>query len=72
MLMSVIWVFHLFALIDSFVWFIMGSLCKSIQLMLEFLKAPFLVLQFFHYIYISDLPDGIIYKIAIYADDTTY
>ena len=35
--------------------------------MLEFLKAPFLV----HYLYINDLPDDIIYKIAIYADDAT-
>ena len=33
-------------LIDSFGWFWMGSLHKNIQLMLEFLKAPFLVLHF--------------------------
>ena len=39
----------------------MGSLHKNIQLMLEFLKVPFLLLQF------SD----VICNIAIYADDTT-
>ena len=33
--------------------------------MLEFLKAPFLVL------YINDPPDDVICDIAIYADDTT-
>ena len=38
--------FCLFLLIDSFVWFWMGSLCKNIQLMVEFLKALFLVLDF--------------------------
>ena len=59
--------FCLLSVIDSFEWFWMGSLHKIIQLMLEFLKAPFLV----HYLYINDLPDDIIYKIAIYADDAT-
>ena len=39
----------------------MESLHKNIQLMLEFLKVPFLLLQF------SD----VICNIAIYADDTT-
>ena len=38
--------------------------------MLEFLKAPFLVLHF-SLIYINDLPDDVICDIAIYADDTT-
>ena len=38
--------FLLFSVIDSFEWFWMESLHKNIQLMLEFLKGPFLVLQF--------------------------
>ena len=41
--------FLLFSVIDDFEWFWMGSLHKNIQLMLEFLKAPFLVLHFSHY-----------------------
>ena len=37
------------ALIDGFEWFWMGSLYKSIQLILDFVKAPFLVQHFsFH------------------------
>ena len=38
--------FLLFSVIDGFEWLWMGSLHKNIQLMLEFLKAPFLMLQF--------------------------
>ena len=38
--------FLLFSVIDGFKWFWMGSLCKNIQLMLEFLKGPLLVLHF--------------------------
>ena len=38
--------FLLFSVIDGFEWFWMESLHKNIQLMLEFLKAPFLVLHF--------------------------
>ena len=41
--------FLLFSVIDGFKWFWMGSLLKNIQLMLEFLKAPFLVLHFSYY-----------------------
>ena len=41
--------FLLFSVIDGFEWFWMGSLHKNIQLMLEFLKAPFLVLHFSYY-----------------------
>ena len=48
----------------------MGSPLKNIQLMLEFLRAPFLVLWCF-LLYINDLPDDVICDIAIYADDTT-
>ena len=53
---------------EVFEWYFMGSLHKNIQLMLEFLKALFLVLQFL--LYIIDLPDNVC-EIAIYADDTT-
>ena len=48
----------------------MGNSHKNIQLMLAFLKGSFLVLQFSYYNF-NDLPDDVIYSIAIYADDTT-
>ena len=38
--------FLLFSVIDEFEWFWMESLHENIQLMLELLKGPFLVLQF--------------------------
>ena len=38
--------FCLFSVIDSFKWFWVESFHKNIQLMLEFLKAPFLILYF--------------------------
>ena len=38
-----------FSGIDGFEWFWMGSLHKNIQLMLEFLKDPFLVLHLSNY-----------------------
>ena len=41
--------FCLFSVIDSFKSIWMESLHKNIQLMLEFLKAPFLVLHFSYY-----------------------
>ena len=41
--------FLLFSVIDDSEWFWMESLHKSIQLMREFLKAPFLVLHFSYY-----------------------
>ena len=41
--------FLLFSVIDDFEWFWMDSLHKNIQLMREFLKAPFLVLHFSYY-----------------------
>ena len=44
--------FLLFSVIDDFEWFWMESLDKNIQLMLEFLKAPFLVLHFSYHILI--------------------
>ena len=39
----------LFSVIGGFVWFWMESLHKNIQLILEFLNAPFLVLHSFNY-----------------------
>ena len=62
--------FLLFSVIDGFEWFWMEGLHKNIQLMMEFLKGPFLVLHFL-LLYINDLPDVVICNIAIYADDTT-
>ena len=47
----------------------MRNVHKNIQLLLEFLKAPFLALYFL--LYINDLPDDVICNIAIYVDDTT-
>ena len=41
--------FLLFSVIDGFEWFWVGSLHKNIHLMLEFLKAPFLVLHISSY-----------------------
>ena len=41
--------FFLFSVIDGFNWFWMGSLHKNIQLMLDLLKGPFLVLHFSYY-----------------------
>ena len=41
--------FLLFSVTDDFEWFCMESLHKNIQLMREFLKAPFLVLHFSYY-----------------------
>ena len=41
--------FCLFSVIDGFGWFWMESFHKNIQLMLEFLKVPLLVLHFSYY-----------------------
>ena len=41
--------FLLFSVTDNFEWFWMESLHNDIQLMLEFLKAPFLALHFSYY-----------------------
>ena len=46
--------FLLFSVIDGFEWFWMESLHKNIQLMLEFLKASFLVLHFSCYTLMTD------------------
>ena len=47
--------FCLFSAVNGFEWFWMGSFCKSIQLMLEFLKVPFLVPQLPYYILMTFL-----------------
>ena len=47
--------FLLFSVIDGFEWFWMGSLHINIPLMINFLKAPFLVLHFFYYTLITFL-----------------
>ena len=47
--------FHLFSIIDSFQWFWMEILHKNTQQMLEFLKAPFVILQFSYYTLITFL-----------------
>ena len=60
--------FLLFSVTDGFKWFWMAIFHKNIQLMLEILKAQFLVLRFS---YINNLPNDVICNIAIYADDTT-
>ena len=41
--------FCLFSIIDGFEWFWLGSFHKNIQLILEFLKAPFWVQHFLYY-----------------------
>ena len=45
--------FLLLSVIGGFEWFCMGNLHKSIQLMLELLKAPFLILHFSYYTLIT-------------------
>ena len=47
--------FHLFSVIDSLEWFWIASLYRNIQLMPEFLKAPFLVLYLSYYTLITFL-----------------
>ena len=39
----------LFSVIDGFKWLWMESLGRNVQLMLEFLKAPFFVIHFSYY-----------------------
>ena len=47
--------FLLFSVIDGFEWFWITSLQKNIQLMLEFLMAPFLVLHFSYFTLVTFL-----------------
>ena len=58
------------SVIDSFGWLWMGSLHKNVQLRLEFLKAPFLVLLFSYYTLITFMTMFICNNI-IYVDDIT-
>ena len=60
--------FLLFSVINRFEWFWMGSLHENIQLMLEFLKAPFVVLHFSCYTLMTFLL--ILSDDIIYVDDT--
>ena len=52
--------FVLFSVIDNFEWFWMESLHKNIQLILEFLKASFLILPFSCYILMTFLMMSVI------------
>ena len=61
--------FFLFSVIDGYEWFWMGSLHENIQLMLEFLKTLFLVLNFSYYMLMTFLM--MLPVIAMYADNTT-
>ena len=49
----------------------MGSCHKNIQLMLEFFKAPFVVLRFSYLLYINDLSDDVICDVCA-GDKTLY
>ena len=57
--------FRPFSVVDGLEWFWMENLLKNIQVMLEFLKGPFLVLLLLY------IPDDVICNIAIYGDVTT-
>ena len=48
-------IFCLFTVIDGFKWFRMGNLHRNIWLIIEFLKAPFLIQHFFNYILMTFL-----------------
>ena len=52
--------FLLFSVIDGFDWFWVGIFRKNIQLMLELLKAPFLVLHFPYFSFFSYCNTGAI------------
>ena len=60
-----------FSVIDGSGWLWTGGFSKNIKLRLEFLKSSFLVLHLFYYTLINNLPDDVIYNIAIYVDDIT-
>ena len=65
--------FLLFSVIDSFEWFWMESLHKNIPLMLEFFKAPFVVLHFSCYTLMTFLTllSVILLSMPISSYDTT-
>ena len=60
--------FLLFSVIDGFEWLWMKNLHKNIQIMLEILKALFLVVHFSYYTLMTFLT--MLSDIAIHADDT--
>ena len=60
--------FLLFSVINGFKWFWMRSLHKNIELMLEFLMGPFLVLHFSYYLLMTFLM--MLNVILLYVDDT--
>ena len=58
--------------LDSFARFLMESLQKNIQLMLEFLKAPLLFLHFSYCKFMTfPVMLSVIFIAAVYAKDTT-
>ena len=63
--------FCLFSVIDILKWFWIESHHKNIQLMLELLKAPFLVQHFSYYTFIN-FPDDVISNNAVYVDVVTF
>ena len=64
--------FCLFSVIDNFTWFWTGSLHKNVQLMLEFFKAPFLVLHYFYYTLMTLLMLSAILLTILDKDTTLY
>ena len=60
--------FLLFSVINGFKWFWMRSLHKNIEVMLEFLMGPFLVLHFSYYLLMTFLM--MLNVILLYVDDT--
>ena len=50
----------LFSVIDGFKWLWMESLDRNLQLMLEFLKAPFFVIHFSYYTLMTFLTMSVI------------
>ena len=55
--------FLLFSVIENFEWFWMESPYKNIQLILDFMKIPFLVTLFL--LNINDLPDDVIHMVQV-------
>ena len=61
--------FCLFSVLDNSEWFWMGRLGKNIDLMVELLKAPFLVLHFSYYTSMTFLM--MLSNVVVYTDGTT-
>ena len=56
----------LFSVLDCFKWLWMGSLHNNIQLMVELLKAPFLVLLFCYYALMTLMMLSVIVQRSMY------